>query len=422
MKILKYNLSVVILLVLFLSIFSCAENNDYLKFTDGKEISYTGKMDSLKIYSGHNRVKLEGLIISDPKVSEFRVYWTNGQQKDSAIFPVTRSAGVDEISQIITDLPENVYNFEVKTFDADGNSSVSQFVTTEVFGDRYVSALSDRAIASSVLDAAGTLTINFASMDLTTGAFATEVIYLDNANVEHTITVPVTQSQLVIPNFKQGGFFQQRSLFLPVATSIDTFYTALVAKEPSVADISYMIKNNTKPFATSSYDGGRWGVLADWTTNAAAKNHGGYGGYDGGCCGNIPSTFNIETGWGSANVVNGKIFQTIILEAGTYIFKTNPYPSKGGGAGQEGNFNASTDYVYLTAAAGTDLADSDNGVLQSDPVTLGYKRLSSAMDITTWEFEFTVPSTQEVSIGLSASIRGDKFGHLFNFKLFKVNK
>lgn len=139
-------------------------------------------------------------------------------------------------------------------------------------------------------------------MDLNTGAYATEIVYIDNSNVERTVTIPVAQNKVLIPNYKIGSKFKQRSLFLPISDlkliSIDIFYTDFVSKDPQVIDMSYLIKNNKRPFLTSSTDGGRWGILSDWTTNAACKNHNGYGGWDGGCCGNPPGTINLESGWG----------------------------------------------------------------------------------------------------------------------------
>lgn len=414
MKFFKYNLYIVILLASILSIFSCTGSDEYLKFTEDGEISYTGKIDSLKIFPGHNRVKVQGLVISDPKVAELRVYWNN--KKDSVVVPINRTNGVDAVSKIIEGLPENIYNFEVKTFDAKGNSSISQNVTAQSYGERYQTSLTDRKIITSKLSSDFSLTIDFAVMDLTTGAYATEVVYTDNSNVEHTVTVPVTTSQVVIPNYKIGSQFKQRSLFLPVATSIDTFYTPFVSKEPQVIDLTYMIKNNKRPFVASSFSG-RWGTLADWTTNAACKNHNGYGGVDFGCCGNPPATINLESGWGSPNITNGKIHQTITLEAGTYVFNASLLAS--GGAINSGY--TLTDYVYLAVAKGNSLPDSSGGVLETDPATLGFKRIVKTMSADSAVITFTITQSQQVSLGISTTQGQERYGHFLSFNLFKKN-
>lgn len=415
MNFLKYRLYIVVLLGCVLGIFSCTSADEYLKFTEGGEISYTGKIDSLKIFSGRNRVEVQGLIISDPKVSELHIYWN--AKRDSVVIPVNRTSGVDMVTRVIENLPENIYNFEVKTFDAVGNSSISQNVSAQTYGTRYQASLNDRKIVSSSLSSDLSLIIDFASMDLTTGAYATEITYTDGSNVEHTVTVAVDQNQVVIPNYKIGSQFKQRSLFLPVPTSIDTFYTDFVSKDPQVIDMSYLIKNNTRPFATSSTDGGRWGILADWITNAACKNHGGYGGWDGGCCGNPPGTINLESGWGAPDIINGKVYQTITLEPGNYVFKAALLAS-----GSELNSGWTTsDYVYLTATAGTVLADSQAGALETNSATLGFKRLVKTMSAEAGEFTFTVSQTQQVSIGLSITQGQERFGHLLSTRLYKKN-
>lgn len=414
MSFLKYKVYVVILLGSILSIFSCTSADEYLKFTEGGAISYTGKIDSLKFFPGRNRVKVEGLIISDPKVAEMRVYWNN--KKDSAVVPINRTSGVDAVSTIIENIPENIYNFEVKTFDAKGNSSVSQSVNVQTYGERYQSSLTDRKIISSKLSSDFSLTIDFATMDLTTGAYATEVVYTDNLNVEHTITVPVTTSQIVIPNYKNGSQFKQRSLFLPVLTSIDIFYTPFVSKEPQVIDLTYMIKNNKRPFVASSFSG-RWGILADWTTNDACKNHGGYGGIDFGCCGNPPATINLESGWGAPVITNGKIYQTITLGAGTYIFNA---PLLASGSGLNSGYTLA-DYVYLAVAKGNILPDSSGGSLETNPATLGFKRIVNTMNSESAVITFTITQSEQITLGISTTQGNERYGHFLSFTLFQKN-
>jgi hypothetical protein len=89
---------------------SCTSGDEYRKFTEGGAISYTGKIDSLKLLPGRNRLEVQGLILSDPKVKELRIYWNN--KKDSAVVPIVRTSGIDAVTKIIDNLEENIYNFE----------------------------------------------------------------------------------------------------------------------------------------------------------------------------------------------------------------------------------------------------------------------------------------------------------------------
>jgi len=415
MKNLRNIIVTAFVVVLVLVIHSCTSSDEYLKFTEGGEISYTGKIDSLKFFPGRNRVKIEGLIISDPKVTELRVYWN--RKRDSVVVPITRTSGIDAVSTFIENISENIYNFELKTFDAKGNSSISQNVTAQTFGERYQASLVDRKIISSSLSSNLSLVIDFASMDLTTGGFATEILYTDGSNVEHKVTVPVTQNQVVISNYKIGSKFKQRSLFLPVKTAIDTFYTDFVSKDPQLIDLTYLIKNNKRPFLTSSTDGGRWGTLADWTTNAACKNHSGYGGWDGGCCGNPPGTINLESGWGAPVITNGKIYQTITLDAGTYIFSA---PLLASGSGLNSGYTLS-DYVYLAVAKGNILPDSSGGVLETNPATLGFKRIVNTMNADSAVITFTLTQSEQITLGISTTQGNERYGHFLSFSLVKKN-
>ncbi|EHQ28127.1 DUF5013 domain-containing protein [Mucilaginibacter paludis] len=90
---------------------------------------------------------------------------------------------------------------------------------------------------------------------------------------------------------------------------------------------SKYIQNPGNNFIASSMDaGGRWGTLASWTTNAAALSHNGKGGYatdgDG-------INMDLESGWGSPQILNGKIYQTITLPAGSYTFDIAPFVWQG---------------------------------------------------------------------------------------------
>ena len=97
---------------LFGGILACTPMDDYKKFIGDGEISYTGRVDSVKIYSGEERVMVEGLLISDPKVCGCLIFWNN--KMDSLDVPVERTEKVDTLRQIIN-LPENLYNFELYT-------------------------------------------------------------------------------------------------------------------------------------------------------------------------------------------------------------------------------------------------------------------------------------------------------------------
>src|SRR5690606_6290460 len=101
---------------------SCKKMDDYKQYiADKPVITYTGKIDSVKVFSGNNRVVVQGLLTADPKIVEARIYWDN--RRDSLVLPIQRSADVDTIRAEITNLEDRIYNFDIVTYDNQGNKS-----------------------------------------------------------------------------------------------------------------------------------------------------------------------------------------------------------------------------------------------------------------------------------------------------------
>ncbi|MFA9193248.1 DUF4998 domain-containing protein [Flavobacterium sp. FBOR7N2.3] len=399
MSFLKYKVYVVILLGSILSIFSCTSADEYLKFTEGGAISYTGKIDSLKFFPGRNRVKVEGLIISDPKVNQMRVYWN--AKKDSIVVPINRSSGIDEVSIFLENLPENIYNFEVKTFDAKGNSSISQNVNAQTYGERYQNSIVNRVVANNVL-INSELVVNFVALSSDSGALGSEIIYTNTADEEKTVFADIENLSFVINDFKSGTSYKYRSLYKPEENAVDTFFTAYNEERPVPTPV---LMNAKVPFIASSTDGGRWGILANWNSNAAVKNHNGYGGWDE-WNGNI---FNVESGWGSPAITNGKIYQTVTAEPALYQLKvklrdTNHEIGDVGGA-------------YFVIAKGDGLPNIEN--LTTAAEVLGYKRIlgTSGLD---YVIEFTVTTTSQISVGQLTTQAGSTPGRFCNIISFEL--
>ncbi|RYY23802.1 MAG: DUF5013 domain-containing protein [Chitinophagaceae bacterium] len=116
------------------------------------------------------------------------------------------------------------------------------------------------------------------------------------------------------------------------------------------------LKNPGNPFIAADKQPGqtRWGNLKDWTANEAARSHGGFGGFSSDNSG----TMNMESGWGSPQILNGKIYQTVNLPAGDYYFDI----SGGNWAGGE-NFLKAQDPAYSIVAPGLDTLPDYNAIL-----------------------------------------------------------
>ncbi|WEA02152.1 DUF4998 domain-containing protein [Mucilaginibacter sp. SJ] len=414
MKLYKITSYYLLVLVTFV-VSACTKMDDYKKkYEPNGPIIYPGKLDSVQVFSGRNRVLLTGLFTSDPKIIKYRVYWNSKQ--DSIETPVTRTSGVDTAKLLIPNLPEGIMTFEIRTYDNGGHVSIPVTLAGNVYGSLYQSSLSNRGIAKAELQTDGSALINWADVNADDGLLSMRIKFTDASNKQHDTLIISSPTGLStsLPKFKAGSVITYRTAFKPNKTAIDTFYTDY--QDHSVkADVTSIYLSNTGPFQRNTFDG-RWGTLAaPWITNAAAKNKD--GGTNGGYSSDGGGTINWET-WNNTPVVNGIVYQATssALPAGNYIVSFDSY--------SEVQSNSS---VYCVAAAGgngipilADLSTALGSVKMYNGANVGTTGPSSR-EVKT--FTFTLSSSQVVSIGFLGNLVGNgnpgNYFTVFNIKLFK---
>jgi len=171
---------------------------------------------------------------------------------------------------------------------------------------------------------------------------------------------------------------------------------------PAVNITGTYLKNSGLPFIASAMSpGGRWGTLADWTANAAAKSHSGYGGFASDGDG---STMDLESGWGSPLIHNGKIYQTMTLPAGTYTFDASNLAWQG-----------TKDPAYIVVAPGKDSIPDYSDIA-------GNAAISYSL-FTAPKVSFTLTGTTNVTVGFVVNYVQDEQGFkILNVKLFNYPK
>ena len=383
---------------------ACTKWDEFKKYTDNGEINYSGKLDSVKILSGNERIKIKALLPADPKIVKARVFWNN--MKDSVEIPIDVSKG--RVFEYILPMAEGLKSFTLYTYNTLGNKSVPVNATGTALGSRYQNSIANRLVASPVTVGTST-TINWVTADVSTNPIFTELKYV-TASGQKTVKVPVNQDITDITDLASSAkAFTYRTAYLP-ANSIDTFYTA--SQEVKVyRDVTSIYLSNTGPFTTATLSG-RWGTLgAPWVTNAAAKNK---GGLNGGYTADDGGAINWET-YGNDPVVNGIVYQpsSSALPAGNYIVSFDEY--------SEIQTNSS---VYCVAAAG------GNGipVLANLPTALGFRALFNEAVINTAApsmsdtrtFSFTLTTPQVVSIGFLGNLASSPRGNYFRVKSLKL--
>lgn len=397
-NIINISLSVMVLL----AIGSCKKMDEYKKFAEGGEIVYPSTFDSMKVISGKNRVMITGLLKGDPKVTKYRIFWNSGN--DSLEAPFTRSGGVDTLKQIVSNLPEGPMTFNVRTYDAKGNKSIPMVVTGNVYGQSFQASVNQRGnrvvLATAYLQD-GSAAIRWANVDAYVGVLGMQVHYLDAKNVQRDTIVPVrlVDQQTIIPNVGVKQALRYNTLYLPDTVGIDTF---TVAQKEIPAFTEVLITNSQKPVANMANDGSRWAILRDWISNAAVKNHNGYGGTD---ISGDPKIY-FEAGWGAPGIYNGKIHQVVTLPPGKYKFE-----------GSVDWFNkGSRNDTYLVAMPGT------NGLPDVDQ--LGTAFASAKLESGWWWWDTTFELTQQttLSMGLLLYMADDgEATRLNSIRLYIVN-
>lgn len=203
-------------------IFSCSKMDDnYKQFMEGGEIIYTGRVDSVKTYPGNNRIGLSMLLMSDPKISKIRLYWNN--KADSAIQQVVRTAGVDTVNFMLTNMTEGTYAFEIYTSDNEGHSSIKREVIGTVYGQNYITSLFNRSLRSVTYIAPSKARLVWYGPSAQTAG--QQIIYTDSLGVAQDISVPRLQDTTWLYNIRKSDYFKYRTLYKPHVNAIDTFYS-----------------------------------------------------------------------------------------------------------------------------------------------------------------------------------------------------
>lgn len=373
--------------------FSCSKMDDYKKFVEGGELIYPTKLDSIQIFSGRNRVQVQGVISANRGLSSFRVFWNN--RADSVIVPVKLTEGIDTLLHIIDNLSEGPMNFEVRSYDDKGNSSIPTFIVGNIYGDRFKEGITQRSIIQTTFMPEHRVNMDLQDVSKEMGVYGVRVKYQSRLNkmIDTLIRTDDVDATLVLPDIVPGRDLMYATVYKPETLSIDTFMVNFTGLRLA-GDVSNMFMKNFKvPFFAEEFDGERWGTLADWETNSNMKNHNGMGGY----AADDDGVVHIEAGWGSPSVENGKIYQNIKLPAGKYKFSTNVSWA-----------NSDDPPAYLVISSGTEIPNYDD---VSHETTIGFTKVNQH------GFEFELKEEMDVSIGLVVMMYPDDFLRITEFKL-----
>ena len=214
---------VALLVILFLSV-TCDDMNDIQsKFTEIKEKTYLGKVDSIKSFPGYGRAKLTWYIGSDPEIEKTIIYWN--MRNDSIIKDFVRhKPGLQRDSIILENLPEGSFLLEFRNVNSEGKTSLYSSTTVRVWGKDFAQGLSSRNIKSHEFDH------DFSSLKLTlSDSYAgdsvvySEIKFTDLEGLEKNIRIDRNTNSLVLTNFPDGEELNFRTVFF-LPQGVDTVY------------------------------------------------------------------------------------------------------------------------------------------------------------------------------------------------------
>lgn len=212
--------------ILIITCFSNCTEMDYTykEFLKGGEINYAGKADSVNVRAGNERLELSWMILSDPKINSYTIYWNN--KLDSLKGSIIRKNDIDTINIIIPQLKEDVYHFSIVHTDKYGNKSIPTTTVGRTYGSIYKMFLLQKAY-TAVLRRGSELLIRWnTGSSIDSSLVVLDFEYLNNKNVRIQKKSSGYEDISVLNDFPvSGGTFRYRSGYIPETNALDTFYT-----------------------------------------------------------------------------------------------------------------------------------------------------------------------------------------------------
>lgn len=256
-----------LILVACIAVSACKDMYDIsTDFVVPNGLKYPQKADSLKAFSGYNKLRLTWLKPTDPSVIRAEVYSLNSTDT----IKIDMLDQPDTISVDVVNVGEGTYNFYVKQFDIHGNESIPMEVTGTSYGPNYLISATDRMLidASRDSDYYGTIVWGAKTTDL----IYSEVRYHTLSGELRTIRIAANETVLHCPDIGPGKLFDYRSVFLP-SGGIDTVYRDWITHEKSFtylyprAEWTVVSRNGYHPWAEGG--GGQPFLVLDGNPNTA---------------------------------------------------------------------------------------------------------------------------------------------------------
>jgi hypothetical protein len=221
MQLLKHEISWLAMVTLLLTAACTKDYKNYGQFIKDGPIVYPGRADTVQALAGKERILLKWAIPTDLNITGYKVFWNFAG--DSLEVPGRKPVTGDSIKIYINSLVQGSYNFTVYSYDGTGHRSVGTNAIGNVYGSIFSSSILTRSLLGQTKDAARSI-LRVGWVGHEDKCIGTEWLYTDANGGAASYFSPLADST-IITAINVTKPISYRSLYLPEANAIDTFFT-----------------------------------------------------------------------------------------------------------------------------------------------------------------------------------------------------
>ena len=209
---------------------ACSDMNDvhdiYLK---NGETVYIGRVDSIHVFSGRERVKIR-YWVTDPRAKHLEVLWNHG--KESAVFDIPAHDPLEGLDIMIgengSSIAEGDYTFTFYTHDDKEHRSIRYEQLLKVYGAQYELTLNNR-IVKKLTKGDNELTIEWGGSN-SDQEIGVEVFYTDLSGKQASVRKPTEElgSATKIVGIDLSRKVTYCTWYKPREEVIDDFHAAIL--------------------------------------------------------------------------------------------------------------------------------------------------------------------------------------------------
>lgn len=218
----KYLYEIGLMICMTVAGVACSGQLDTIQeYLDAGETIYAAKMDSIDVRAGRNRVEITGVLKYGMDTEKCLIKWL--PDNDSLVVSVKRVNPVDTFRIFIENLREGTYDFEVVTFNKNGERSISTRKGGKVYGERYASSLRGRSLVKTEVKEDNLLLTLSPEMS---EAVSTKVHYRKYTGEETEQLVVKGSNVLEIRDWTPRGTCEIKTFYIPEMNAVDTFFVS----------------------------------------------------------------------------------------------------------------------------------------------------------------------------------------------------